>query len=153
MHSHGYSLTAQRYGELVICPAALLEFVAGTHFGRSGGTKLTDSDRNSAPSLFKLLKLTGLVETLNFGALTWTPNERSPALEALLDRLSIPGGAQRMLASEVGSLRELYIPTFSILATLDTYSPAVNHLASPAEAASHTDGAQEASTTPEAQTQ
>ena len=108
--------------------------MAGTHFGRSGGQKLSEEDRNISPSLFKLLKLTGSVATYDFGPLLWHPDERSSALEAILDRLALaPGGAgaQRMLESETGHLQDLYIPCFNILKSLDTYSPLVDHLASP----------------------
>ncbi len=135
MLAHKYEIAASRAEDLLVCPAALIQYVGGTHLGRSGGNALTESDRSSAPALFKLLKLTGVVDTLNYGSLTWTPNERSTALDALLARMSIaPDGAQKMLASETGALRDLYTPCFSILKTLDTCSPVVDHMASPPEA-------------------
>ena len=100
--------------------------------GRSGGRALSEDERTAAPALIKLLKLTGAINTLGFGSLTWTPNERSTALEAVLDRLALaPNGAQLMINSESGSLASLYRPCFSILASLDTSSPLVDHVEAP----------------------
>ena len=137
MLAYKHEDAASRADELIICGASLVEFVAGTHFGRSGGQKLSEEDRNISPALFKLLKLTGSVATYDFGPLLWHPDERSSALEAILDRMALaPGGAgaQRMLESETGHLQDLYIPCFNILKSLDTNSPLVDHLASPAPA-------------------
>ena len=135
MTAHGYPLIAARSSELIICPAVLLEYVSGTHFGSTGGQALTEHSRSSAPSLFKLLKFSNVIDTLDFGSLTWRPDSRSTALEAILARLAIsPDGAQRMLASETGSLRELYAPCFATLKKLNKTSPVTEHMASPPEA-------------------
>ena len=107
MLAHKYEVAASKAEELLVCPAALVQYVSGTHLGRSGGRALTESDRSSSPALFKLLKLAGVVFTLDYGSLTWTPDERSSALEAVLTRMAIaPDGAQRMLTSEAGALRD-----------------------------------------------
>ena len=134
MTAHKQHSAASRSGDLLICPAALIEFVAGTHFGRSGGQALSEADREQAPALFKLLKLTGSIDTYDFGPLTWHPDDRSTALEAIMDRLALaPGGAgaPKMPDSETGNLPDLYTPCFHILKNLDTGSTLVNHMASP----------------------
>ena len=76
-----------------------------------------------------------MIDTLDFGSITWHPDQRSTSLEATLARFALsPDGAQKMLASESGSLRDLYLPCFAIFKKLSTTSPVTEYLGSPPEA-------------------